>query len=74
MMRSFGIRVALAAAALVWACGPEGHTSDCPPLPLYNVGQPLSARDKLALKQSADKGCTTLPAGVDGNGGSGGSD
>lgn len=72
MTSSFGIRVALAAAALVWACGPEGHTSDCPPLPLYNVGQPLSAKDKLALKQSADKGCTTLPA--DGNAGAGGSD
>lgn len=72
MSLSSGIRVALAAAALVWACGSDGHTSDCPPLPLYNVGQPLSAKDKLALKESAAKGCTTLP--FDGSGGSGGSD
>lgn len=63
MRRSLGPRLALAIAALSWACSDDGHTPDCPVLPLYKVGQPLTDDAEATLAEAAEAGCVTPPIG-----------
>lgn len=63
MLRSRGTRLALTVAALSWACSDDGHTPNCPELPLYKVGEDLTEEAEAALAEAAEAGCITPPIG-----------
>lgn len=74
MARRFGLVVMLGSLAAC-GCGSDGHTPDCPELPLYTAREPISDEARAQLIAAADAHCITLPTGFDtGEGGSGGSD
>jgi hypothetical protein len=73
-MHRAGLCLSVLTALVVFGCGEDGETPDCPPLPLYDV-RVLARREALRaeLTDAADKGCITLPTGFEfaGSGGAG---
>lgn len=56
--------VLAATAVFFTACGGNGDTPSCPPLPLYDIRDESERNDpdvQDALEQAAEEGCATLP-------------